>query len=96
MDCGGTPTLGKVSSLSIECGDCGRLRWRKPQELYRMKGIDAATPLADIGNRLVCSSCQEQGDPGKNIVIQAAFSFETDRIKAEAWRTNILGARAAG
>lgn len=90
------PTLGQVLSLSIECGDCGRNRWRKPQELYRIKGVNSATQVSEIGSRLVCSSCVDEGLPGKNIVIQAAFSFENDRLKAEAWRVSSLAARATG
>lgn len=90
------PTLGQVLSLSIECADCGRNRWRKPQELYRIKGIHSRTQLSEIGSRLVCSSCVDDGLPGKNIVIQAAFSFEEDRLRADAWRVSNLAARAAG
>ncbi len=96
MTAGIPPTLGQVLSLSIECGDCGRARWRKPQELYRLKGVAPSTPLCELGSRLVCSACQLEGMEGRNIVLQAAFSFENDRIRAEAWRANNLGARAVG
>jgi hypothetical protein len=96
MHSGAAATLSQVLSLSIECGDCGRMRWRKPQELYRLKGIGPSTHIPDLGGRLVCSSCQSEGLDGRNVVIQAAFSFEDDRIRAEAWRINTLAARAAG
>lgn len=96
MVSGSAPTLGSALSLSIECGDCGRNRWRRPQELYRIKGIGPATLVSELGARLVCSSCTGEGQPGKNIAIQVAFSFEEDRVKADAWRLNSLEARAAG
>jgi hypothetical protein len=89
-------TLNQVLSLSIECGDCGRMRWRKPQELYRLRGIGPSTQIAELGGRLVCSSCQSEGMDGRNVVIQAAFSFENDRIRAEAWRTSNQAVRAMG
>jgi len=90
------PTLMQVVSLSIECADCGRLRWRKPQELYRFRGVTASTPLSKIGERLSCSSCVDAGAQGKNIVVQAAFSFELDRERAAAWRLKSQEVRAAG
>lgn len=90
------PTLMRVVSLSIECADCGRLRWRKPQELYRFRGVNASTPLSKIGERLSCSSCVDAGAQGKNIVVQAAFSFELDRERAAAWRLKSQEVRAAG
>jgi hypothetical protein len=90
------PTLEQALSLSIECGDCGRIRWRKPQELYRIKGIGPATLVSEVGVRLVCSSCTSQGAEGRNIAIGVAFSFELDRIRAEASRVSTLATRAAG
>jgi hypothetical protein len=96
MSFGGPATLGQVVSLSVECGDCGRLRWRKPHEFYRMEGIAASTPLSDLGVRLVCSACRAQGAEGRNIVIQAAFSCENDRLAAEAWGLNSREVHAAG
>ncbi|WP_080849946.1 hypothetical protein [Agrobacterium tumefaciens] len=90
------PTLMQVVSLSIECADCGRMRWRKPVDLYRFRGIDASTPLSRIGERLSCSSCVEAGAQGKNIVVQAAFSFDLDRERAAAWRLKSQEVRVAG
>ncbi|UXT96742.1 hypothetical protein [Agrobacterium tumefaciens] len=90
------PTLMQVVSLSIECADCGRMRWRKPEELYRFRGINASTPLSRIGERLSCSSCVDAGAQGKNIVVQAAFSFELDRERAAAWRLKSQEVRVAG
>lgn len=96
MQSGAAATLNQVLSLSIECGDCGRMRWRKPQELYRLRGVSSSTQIAELGSRLICSACQSQGLDGRNISIQAAFSFEADRIRAEAWRTNNQAVREAG
>ena len=96
MQSGAGATLNQVLSLSIECGDCGRMRWRKPQELYRLRGVSPSTQIADLGSRLVCSACQAEGLDGRNISIQAAFSFEADRIRADAWRINNQAVREAG
>lgn len=91
-----TSTLEKLASLSIECGDCGRLRWRRPMELYKIKGIGPATDLSELGTRLVCSYCQSEGMDGRNIAIQANFTFERDRLRSEAARINIREAHARG
>jgi acid phosphatase family membrane protein YuiD len=96
MQSGAAATLSQVLSLSIECGDCGRMRWRKPQELYRLRGVSPSTPIAELGSRLVCSVCQSDGLDGRNISIQAAFSLENDRIRADAWRVNNQAVREAG
>ena len=96
MQSGAAATLNQVLSLSIECGDCGRMRWRKPQELYRLRGVAPSTRIEELGGRLVCSACQSEGMGGRNISIQAAFSFEKDRIRAEAWRSNSQAVREAG
>lgn len=89
------PTLGQVSSLSIECGDCGHSRWRKPQELYG-RGVGPMTSVAQLGMRLQCSSCREEGLPGKTISIQVMFVCDSDRVRVEAARLNSREARAAG
>jgi len=89
------PTLKQVISVSIECADCGRMRWRKPRDLY-VNGIGPTTALSELGARLTCSSCKDEGMPGKNVVIQAAFAHEIDRIRAEAGRIRSLEVREAG
>jgi hypothetical protein len=71
----GEATLSCVTSVAIECGDCGHSRWRKPNEFYRA-GFKASTVISEIGEKLYCSQCRQEGLPGKNIVIQAAFSTE--------------------
>jgi hypothetical protein len=76
-------TLGQVTSLNIECSDCGRRRWRKPEDYYR-KGIGASTPLSGLSAKLYCPSCRSDGFLGKNISLQAAFSTELNRLRAEA------------
>ncbi|QCL96051.1 hypothetical protein CFBP7129_17420 [Agrobacterium tumefaciens] len=96
MQSGAAATLNQVLSLSIECGDCGRMRWRKPQELYRLSGVGPSTQITELGSRLVCSACHSEGLDGRNISIQAAFSFENDRIRAEARRINNQAVRVAG
>lgn len=92
----GVSALENLASLSIECGDCGRLRWRKPAELYRIKGVGPTTDLSELGMRLVCTSCQSEGMDGRNIAIQANFNFENDRLRFEAARINSQAARAKG
>jgi hypothetical protein len=80
----GEPTLSCVSSVAIECGDCGHSRWRKPNELYRA-GFKPDTEISEMGSKLYCSQCREDGLPGKNIVIQAAFVADNIRARAEAY-----------
>ena len=92
---GAEPTLADVVSVSIECADCGRNRWKKPIELRRF-GVNLSTKLSNLGSRLVCSGCREDGMPGKNIVIQAAFVTDLDRLRAEASAVRNRTARAAG
>lgn len=91
----GIPTIAQTVSISIECADCGRARWRRPAELYR-HGVGPATTLDELGSRLVCVECHAAGDTGRNVVIQAAFAFEADRLRAEAARLRNLEARASG
>lgn len=77
------PVLSEVASLAIECSDCGHSRWRSPQSLYR-HGFRPQTPLREIGTKLYCSRCRDDGLPGKRIVMQAAFISERSRLSAEA------------
>lgn len=78
------PLLGDVASVSVECSDCGRSRWWKSGDLTRFSGVTARTPLPVLSARLTCSSCQEEGLPGKNISVQAMFVSEGVRLRAEA------------
>jgi hypothetical protein len=90
------PVIGEVASLSIECADCGHSRWRKPAELYK-KGIRADAPLEAVAKRLFCSSCREDGLPGKNVVVQAAFLTAESQKRAAAFaEARIQKVRAAG
>lgn len=89
------PTIGQTISISIECGDCGHVRWRKPDEFYTF-GFKYTTTLNELGQKLFCSSCRSEGESGKNVIISAAFKTELDRERANASRLNIQAARAAG
>lgn len=75
--------LGDVSRVGIECGDCGRTRWRKPFELTG-RGISLHTSLDALGRRLSCSACREEGLPGKNVSMQVWFDRDADRSRIEA------------
>jgi len=93
-------TLGEAATVSVECTDCGRSRWWRPQELYRF-GVKASTPLEALSARLSCSACKEDGLPGKNISVQVGFVTDRARIQAEARLLNSLtvpgtGLRATG
>lgn len=91
---GAGATLGQVTSVSIECADCGRCRWRRPGEFYRF-GLGAHSPVSELGNRLSCQGCREEGLPGKNIVIQAAFTAIESRSVASL-RLRSRAARGSG
>jgi hypothetical protein len=78
------PLLGDVASVSVECSDCGRSRWWRVAQLMRVRGVCRQTPLPQLSARLSCSACQDDGLPGKNIVVQAMFVSEGARIRAEA------------
>lgn len=78
------PILGDVASVSVECADCGRSRWWKASQLTRFRDVRSSTPLAALSARLTCSSCQEEGLPGKSISVQAMFVSDGARIRAEA------------
>lgn len=89
------PTLAQIVSISIECADCGRARWRRPADFYR-HGVGPKTTIDELGSRLTCVECVAAGDNGKNIVIQAAFAFEADRVRSEAAKLRNLEAPASG
>jgi DNA-directed RNA polymerase subunit N (RpoN/RPB10) len=92
----GEPTLSCVSSVAIECGDCGHSRWRKPEELYRL-GFKPRTALQELGAKLYCAPCRSDGLAGKNIVMQAAFVTERAQRDAEvALLLRTQKVRAAG
>jgi hypothetical protein len=75
--------LGAAARLGVECGDCGRSRWLRPVQLVR-RGVTLHTPLADVSSKLSCSACRSEGLGGKNVTVQAFFSRDADRVKAEA------------
>lgn len=79
--------VSQVLSLTIECADCGRTRVRKPGDLRRF-GISDATRLSEISSRLFCAACRDEGMPGRNVTVQAAFSTDMDRVRAEAYLIN--------
>lgn len=89
------PTIGQTISISIECGDCGHVRWRKPEEFYKL-GFKYGTTLNNLGLKLYCSPCREIGDSGKNVVVSAAFRTDLDRERANASRLSIPEVRARG
>jgi hypothetical protein len=82
------PTIGQAISISIECGDCGLVRWRKPNEFYTF-GFKYGTTFTELGQKLYCAACRLEGEAGKNLVISAAFRTELDRERANASRLNI-------
>jgi hypothetical protein len=79
--------VSQLLSLTLECADCGRTRMRKPHELRRF-GITDATRLSEVSSRLFCATCRNDGLPGRNITVQAAFATDMDRIRAEAYAIN--------
>lgn len=81
---GGEPLVADVSSISVECADCGRNRWWKPAQL-RGYGVTGSTPLTALSSRLTCSSCREEGLPGRNVQIQVAFVTYLAQVQAEAY-----------
>jgi len=80
---GRKPVIAHVVSISVECADCGRNRWWKPDELRRF-GVAGSTPLAELSGRIVCSACRADGLPGTAVSIQAAFIDERQRVRSEA------------
>lgn len=75
--------LGAALRIGVECADCGRDRWLQPAQLVR-KGLTLHTPLRIVSSRLSCSTCRAEGLPGKNVTVQAFFSRDADRLRAEA------------
>lgn len=75
--------IAEVVSISVECADCGRNRWWRPDQLKRF-GVTANTPLAALSGRIVCSACRADGLPGAAVSIQAAFIDERQRVRSEA------------
>ena len=80
---GREPVVAEVASLSVECGDCGRNSWWRPDQLKRF-GVTGNTPLAELSGRIVCSACRADGLPGTAISIQAAFLDERQRVRGRA------------
>ncbi|RUX26132.1 hypothetical protein EOA13_24830 [Mesorhizobium sp. M7A.F.Ca.US.011.01.1.1] len=70
--------IAHVVSISVECGDCGRNRWWRPDQLKRF-GVTGNTPLAALSERMRCVICRADGLPGANVSIQAAFVDERQR-----------------
>lgn len=75
--------LGAALRIGVECADCGRDRWLQPAQLVR-RGVTLHTPLRTVSAKLSCSSCRAEGLPGKNVTVQAFFSRDADRLRAEA------------
>jgi hypothetical protein len=75
--------VAQVASISVECADCGRNRWWRPDQLKRF-GVNGNTPLAALSGRIVCSACRAEGLPGTAVSIQAAFIDERQRVRSEA------------
>jgi hypothetical protein len=92
---GKEPVLADVVSISIECADCGRTRWRRLPELRRL-GISENTRLTDLSTRLFCTACREEGLHGKHIMVQAAFATDLKRERADAFRLNIREVHGRG
>lgn len=84
---GREPVIAQVASISVECGDCGRNRWWRPDQLKRF-GVTGNTPLSALSGRIVCSACRAEGLPGATIAIQAAFIDDRQRLRNEARMLN--------
>lgn len=78
-------TLAQCTSVSVECGDCGRTRWLRRAEL---RHISDSTRLSELGLRLFCAACRDDGLSGKSVSLQASFADAMDRERAEAFRLN--------
>lgn len=57
------PRVSEVSALEIRCDDCGRVSRIEGDILARTGDCS----LAEIRTRLVCSSCKERGQMGRNV-----------------------------
>jgi rubredoxin len=91
----GDVTLMQAFSVQFECIDCGRSRWRKPGELYKL-GFKPGTTINELADRFHCPVCREEGLSGKRFAINVAFVHDWDRIRAEAAPFNIPKVRASG
>jgi hypothetical protein len=76
-------SLSDCVSIAIECSDCGHSRWAAPREMISA-GISPLIKLNELGGKLYCSQCRDDGLAGKNVLIQAAFVNERTRLGAEA------------
>ena len=60
--------LGAIDNIEIRCSDCGRTkRWTR--EHVASRSLPANATLDDLGKKLVCSACREQGGRGFNVEI---------------------------
>jgi len=84
---GREPTIADVVSIAVECVDCGRNRWWKPDQLKRF-GVTRQTPLSALSGRIICSACRADGLPGGTVSIQAACIDDRQRTLAEARMLN--------
>jgi uncharacterized protein with PIN domain len=91
----GEPTIGDVRSLHVECGDCGRERWLKQNEMVRGQ-VRPQTTLRAYMDKLVCADCRDEGLSGRNLVAVPRFYDRKVAFQAEAWMTNIQAARPTG
>ena len=88
------PTLEDATALSVECADCGRSRWWRPQELYAF-GVSPMTKIDEISLRMSCSACVAGGELGKSIVVSAAYKSKQVAARVEAHQLNIRLAQQA-
>ncbi|HEV7253846.1 MAG TPA: hypothetical protein VGN97_12240 [Mesorhizobium sp.] len=86
--------VSQVLSLTMECGDCGHRCRMKRAELAEF-GVTGATRLSEVAKRLVCKECRDEGEPGRNFTIQAAFASNLARLRAEAYLINSREARGS-
>lgn len=93
MSCVQEPTVGSTSVIEIECADCGRIRWRKPHDLYRA-GVTKQTTIRQLGLKLFCTGCRDEGLPGRSLILSPRFATNNARIYAEAYQINSREARA--
>lgn len=87
------PTVGSASVIEIECADCGRIRWLKPHDLYR-SGVAKETTVRQLGLKLFCGDCRDEGLPGKSLILSPRFATNSARIYAEAYQINSREVRA--
>lgn len=93
MSCVQEPTVGSASVIEVECADCGRIRWLKPHDLYR-SGVTKETTIRQLGLKLFCGECRDDGVPGKSLILSPRFATSNARIYAEAYQINSREARA--